>query len=685
MNESVLIKCPVCGESNYKKVDDTDFKCCVCNSTFFVTPTQISQQLNNAIDARERYSFEVSDETYQNILAKTNDEKTRVLCYFGRLLSHFGVVYVKDFNGTQTITFAKYDPSYSSIKECVYYDQIMASKYNYLHVNALEKLDEEYKKIKNELSEKTEYAAFICSKISRKTKKDPKATGRTDDERYASSCHDLLESCGMNVFFSAKDLQGIEYDAQIYSALMRSKNLIVISTEKEYLESAWVQSEWRRWLNFIEMGIKPKDSIYLCIPQGNKIDLPVKLAKVQKFSDTAEIINRIKAKECVKFVNPIEQRIKKINNLILREKFDKAEKLLDDVFEDFPDDYRPWICLIDILIKKHIPSGDEKYVDYISQAKECCDNDEILADISLKYDKYLEKEVELEQVSEQESLESVTYVSPEPEQVMNDLPESSQQVDNSGLDDASSSLIDVEEAEEIEHEETLDDKYNKALEYYHSKQYDKAYEIYNYLQEYDYPNASLKLGLMYYQGVGLSEPNYVEAYKCFEKSANKGEKYVLHILGNMNYRGMGMNKPNYKEAFNWFQKSANEENLPYAWYMLGLLYDKGRGVDQNDDEAFACFMKAATLDYPDAQYSLAWIYRNGQGRNENIDEAVKWYEEAAKHNHSKAEFELGNLYRMGFGVKQDDEMAIKWYKKAAKHGNNNAKYNLSWIYGITKK
>ena len=56
MNSSTnLIKCPVCGESSFNKIDDVTCKCSICSSTFFVTPSEISEQLNIALTFRETY------------------------------------------------------------------------------------------------------------------------------------------------------------------------------------------------------------------------------------------------------------------------------------------------------------------------------------------------------------------------------------------------------------------------------------------------------------------------------------------------------------------------------------------------------------------------------------------------------------------------------------------------------
>ena len=395
MNSNVvLIKCPVCGESSFKKLDDTTCKCHICSSTFFITPTEISEQLNIALTYREMYKFSRSDDIYQNIMDKTSDEKIQVMCNFGRLLSYFGITYIKDFDGRYTITYSKYDPEYKSIKECTYYKHISESKYMYLYQEKLDLLDVEYKRIKDELAKTPLYDVFICTKISLRTKHNLQLKGFTEDSQYAFQFYKELKDKGLKVFYSQEVLSGIDFDAQIYSALMRSKNILVITTEKDYLESAWVQSEWRRWINFINTGVKNKNSLFLFIPNGVHLELPIVLEKTQKFNNTLELVNRMTEQILPKKVNTtsIEVLLRKANTNILLGKFDDATEILSGLCIDYPEDYRPWLGLVDLLVKQKVPSGDEKYIDYITLAKSLCEDETKQKAISSKYDKYLIEE-----------------------------------------------------------------------------------------------------------------------------------------------------------------------------------------------------------------------------------------------------------------------------------------------------
>ena len=50
-------------------------------------------------------------------------------------------------------------------------------------------------------------------------------------------------------------------------------------------------------------------------------------------------------------------------------------------------------------------------------------------------------------------------------------------------------------------------------------------------------------------------------------------------------------KEMYKDAFQWYEKAANLEN-PIAQYYMGLMYENGRGINQNKVKAFNWYKKS---------------------------------------------------------------------------------------------
>ena len=61
-----------------------------------------------------------------------------------------------------------------------------------------------------------------------------------------------------------------------------------------------------------------------------------------------------------------------------------------------------------------------------------------------------------------------------------------------------------------------------------------------------------------------------------------------------------------------------------AQSVLGLMYDKGLGVPQDDAETVRWYRKAAEQGDATAQNNLGHMYSKGQGVPQNFVEAEKW-------------------------------------------------------------
>tara|TARA_R110000803_G_scaffold62943_1_gene123378 strand:+ start:302 stop:898 length:597 start_codon:yes stop_codon:yes gene_type:complete len=85
-----------------------------------------------------------------------------------------------------------------------------------------------------------------------------------------------------------------------------------------------------------------------------------------------------------------------------------------------------------------------------------------------------------------------------------------------------------------------------------------------------------------------------------------------------------------------------------------------------------------------AQYNLGVMYDNGYGVPENDKTAVKWYTLAAEQGDSGAQYNVGIMYAFGYGVPENDKTAVKWYTLAAKQGRGNAQTNLGFMYKYGK-
>ena len=98
---------------------------------------------------------------------------------------------------------------------------------------------------------------------------------------------------------------------------------------------------------------------------------------------------------------------------------------------------------------------------------------------------------------------------------------------------------------------------------------------------------------------------------------------------------------------------------------LGLMYNRGDGVPQDDAQAVAWFRKAADQGYAPAQARVGLRSRFGLGVPQDYTEAIGWYRKAADQGHSYAQYSLGVMYGSGQGVPQDYVESHKWVNLAA--------------------
>jgi TPR repeat protein len=117
-------------------------------------------------------------------------------------------------------------------------------------------------------------------------------------------------------------------------------------------------------------------------------------------------------------------------------------------------------------------------------------------------------------------------------------------------------------------------------------------------------------------------------------------------------------------------EEAAESSEARTQYQLGLRYEFGHGLIQDDAEAARWYRKAAEGGYARAQCRLGFMYTKGLGVPQDYKEAVKWYSLAADQGHAFAQFSLGVMYDTGQGLPQNYVRAHMWINLALAHANN---------------
>lgn len=125
-------------------------------------------------------------------------------------------------------------------------------------------------------------------------------------------------------------------------------------------------------------------------------------------------------------------------------------------------------------------------------------------------------------------------------------------------------------------------------------------------------------------------------------------------------------KQQYKEAVPKLRAAA-EKGHKKAQYRLGKCYDKGYGVEEDNQLAFQWYKKASDQGYHKGQYELGRCYRKGKGVPKDNKKAFELFTLSAKQDNGEAQLALGECYMKGKGTTADPVKAKYWFNKAIRN------------------
>ena len=125
---------------------------------------------------------------------------------------------------------------------------------------------------------------------------------------------------------------------------------------------------------------------------------------------------------------------------------------------------------------------------------------------------------------------------------------------------------------------------------------------------------------------------------------------------------------NLRQSFFQWMKQAAEQGDAVAQLQLALMYQHGREIQQDLNQAFQWMRKSAEQGDADAQFHLAFMYSNGEGTPQNLNQAFQWMRKLAEQGNAEAQYNLSVMYNIGEGVEHDEEKALYWLKKSADQG-----------------
>jgi TPR repeat protein len=113
-----------------------------------------------------------------------------------------------------------------------------------------------------------------------------------------------------------------------------------------------------------------------------------------------------------------------------------------------------------------------------------------------------------------------------------------------------------------------------------------------------------------------------------------------------------------------FLRPLAEQGNARAQYNLGIMYDNGEGVPENDAEAVKWYRLAADQGLAFAQSGLGLMYANGKGLPRDYAEGYKWLAlAAAQHDEFASQRDAVRRLMTPAQVAEAQKLAAEWKQK----------------------
>lgn len=189
--------------------------------------------------------------------------------------------------------------------------------------------------------------------------------------------------------------------------------------------------------------------------------------------------------------------------------------------------------------------------------------------------------------------------------------------------------------------------------------------------------AQSNLGACYSEGVGVAR-DIMRAVKWWEAASAGGEAAAQYRLGMLYATGIDETeagtgvplKVDDDAAFRYFRAAA-EQGFSAAYSWLGECYSEGRGCEQSDENAYACFAAGAVEGDAEAQYAVGIRLLAGKGVEIDREAGAQWLEMAARAGHARSQARFGWSWVNGeTGASPDLGAAKHWWAMAAAQGES---------------
>lgn len=140
--------------------------------------------------------------------------------------------------------------------------------------------------------------------------------------------------------------------------------------------------------------------------------------------------------------------------------------------------------------------------------------------------------------------------------------------------------------------------------------YTKTFEYWLKAAEAGYVPAFNRVGVLYFDGVGVAKDD-ARAFQWIEKGAARNDEKAAANLAYLYYNGFGTARDEVK-AFKLYQLLQGK-NMPHVQYRLGVMYAEGKGVAKDYVQAYNYLEQAGKDKYAPAQHYMGEMYYHGTG------------------------------------------------------------------------
>lgn len=244
---TVPMNCRRCGIKFPFPVSQAVFPCPACGALHERPQAQREtfMGLDRANDLRAEGKYAEALGVYQDVLQRS---PTAHEALWGMVLCRYGVAYVTDPATHRRMPTLHFPQRCSILKDG---DYVRACKHAPEEIAAQYREDAAYiERVHRELMQGAESFpdcdVFLCYKGSA-----PDGCGMAKEYEHAFRLCRHLETHGFRVFFAHESLKkaaGAKYEAGIFRAIHSAKVMLVICSDPANLTTAWVHSEWSRFL-----------------------------------------------------------------------------------------------------------------------------------------------------------------------------------------------------------------------------------------------------------------------------------------------------------------------------------------------------------------------------------------------------------------------------------------------------